>query len=178
MQKQKNSSLYASQAAIRCVLVETPPIMLLTRLVEAQRCQLFTFTLRINCEIIRSLIYTGRSGTHMYTERAKLGFKRSDNWLIFRDNNGSMPLVMGTGKNYWSEMLFSDSWYWWFSFEVWGLFLFRRKRPQWSLLTASHWTNAALPNLLLIQRMGGKGGFAFLFVQTFLVNSIPTNQII
>ena len=26
--------------------------------------------------------------------------------------------------------------------------------------------------------MGGKGGFAFLFVQTFLVNSITTNQII
>ena len=25
--------------------------------------------------------------------------------------------------------------------------------------------------------MGGKGGFAFLFVQTFLVNSITTNQI-
>ena len=87
----------------------------------------------------------------LYTERAKLGFKRSDNWLNFRDNNGSMPPVMATGKNYWSEMLFSDSWYWWFSFEVWGLFLLRRKRPQWSLLTASHWTNTALPNLLLIQ---------------------------
>ena len=26
--------------------------------------------------------------------------------------------------------------------------------------------------------MGGKGGFAFLFVQTFLVNSITTSQII
>ena len=69
-------------------------------------------------------------------------------------------------------MLFSGSWYWWFSFEVWGPFLLRRKRPQWSLLAASHWTNTALPNLLLIQWMGGKGGFAFLFVQTFLVNSI------
>ena len=35
-----------------------------------------------------------------YTERAKLGFKRSDNRLIFRDNNGSVPPVMGTGKSY------------------------------------------------------------------------------
>ena len=36
----------------------------------------------------------------IYTERAKLGFKRIDNRLIFRDNNGSMPPVMGTGKSY------------------------------------------------------------------------------
>ena len=75
-------------------------------------------------------------------------------------------------------MLSLGSWYWWFSFEVWGPFLLRRKRPQWSLLTASHWTNTALPNLLFIQWMGGKGGFAFLFVQTFLVNLITTFLII
>ena len=74
-------------------------------------------------------------------------------------------------------MLFSGNWYWWFPFEVWGPFLLRRKRPQWSLLKASHWTNTALPNLLFIQWMGSKRGFAFLFVQTFLVNSITTNQI-
>ena len=116
----------------------------------------------------RSHIYTGSTTTvyresrsRIYTKRAKLGFKRSDNWLIFHDNNGSMPPVMATGKNYWSEMLFSDSWYWWFSFEVWGPFLLRRKRPQWSLLTASHWTNTALPNLLLIQWMGVRGVLLF-----------------
>ena len=74
-------------------------------------------------------------------------------------------------------MLSLGSWYWWFSFEVWGPFLLRRKRPQWSLLTASHWMNTVSPNLLFIQWMGSKRGFAFLFVQTSLVNSITTNQI-
>ena len=93
-----------------------PRVIPLTRLVEAQRRQLFTFSAVINCQIIRTQTYTGRAiphpyreedptciqreRSHIYTERAELGFKRSDNRLIFRDNNGSMPLVMGTSKSY------------------------------------------------------------------------------
>ena len=90
-----------------------PPVMPITRFVEAQKRQLFTFRAGINYQIIRTHINTGRTIRHVYrgidptlikgeadttciqgklnptciqgersliyTERAKLGFKRNDN---------------------------------------------------------------------------------------------------
>ena len=43
-----------------------PPVIPLTRLVEAQRRQLFTFSAVINCQIIRTHTYTGRAIPHLY----------------------------------------------------------------------------------------------------------------
>ena len=92
-----------------------PLIAPLTRLVEAQIRQSFTFAIYIARELNPTSIQKNlwedvyrrndptpiqEERSEMYTERAKLGFKRSDNRLIFRDNNGSMPPVMGTGKSY------------------------------------------------------------------------------
>ena len=45
-----------------------PPAMPIARLVEAQRCQLFTFRAGVNCQIIRTHIYTGRTIRHVYRE--------------------------------------------------------------------------------------------------------------
>ena len=86
-----------------------------------------------------------------------------------------MPPVMGTGKSYQHEMLhLLGMHYWWSSFEVWGPLVFFAV----NVLSEAHVGSISLDspgktNLIHHWYMGGKGGFTFLLVQTFLVNTIP-----
>ena len=86
------------------------------------------------------LLLTGELWSHLIQGglalnliKAKLGLKRSDNWLTSEITTEacrqSWVLVRAINTRcctYWVMH------YWWSSFEVWGPFLLRRKRPQWS----------------------------------------------
>ena len=63
--------------------------------------------------------------------------------------------------------------YWWSSFEVWGPFLLRRKRPQWSPY-GQHLTGRARQDHYssFFAKGGVHGVLPFYLVQTFLVNTI------
>ena len=99
---------------------------------------------------------------------------------VLWDSNKGTPPVVGTGKNYQREMLpalgmqvvTTSLPYWWSSFEVWGPFLLRRKRPQWSpFWVAFHWTLPGKLTTLSFFKGRYVGVLAFLLVQTFLVNT-------